>query len=200
MTLSTLALTLAFLAAPLPGMEVDPASISPKAAAAKVRACGFEHVLIRYDRTMGQTVLVVKKVRAATKEQLECAARAAIDTVSFVLFPPAIQATYERLYYDLSRARTLADARAWLDKRGLLARLPAYDAQKTDQTGFARALDALCGAEPGLVDAEFPNSLLPLKAPTERVKAETFFCLLNAFEASGVRVGFVGNENHGLAD
>ncbi|RST29417.1 hypothetical protein HMF7854_00140 [Sphingomonas ginkgonis] len=162
--------------------------VKPEVAAARVAACGFKSVRPKFDDTQQEDVVEVSKVASASKEQLECVARASLQTHYYVTLPAPVEQTYQTLYWQMSRERDKADAKAWLDKRGLLARLPLYDPKRSDEATFARTLEKLCG----------PRATGSLKTMEEHsagnLDEETLWCLVNAASASGYPLGFIGNE------
>jgi hypothetical protein len=171
-----------------------PAFVQPDVAASQVAACGFRVVRPRFDDLLQEEVIAVSDVSAASEEQLRCAANASLGSNYYVFFPETIDHIYQPLYWRLSEERQLADARAWLGKRGLLARLPVFDPKKS--TDFAQALEKLCG--PKATGTLKPTAGLTTftegALSSGRLDEDTFLCLMNAAKASGQPLGFVGNE------
>ena len=178
--------------------------IKPEAAAARVAACGFKSVGSKFDDELQENVVEVRDVAVASTEQLRCTAVASLDTHYYVTFPAPVYQSYETLYWRLSRERDKADARAWLEKQGLLLRLPTYDPKHSDEAVFAHTLEGLCGPkaagtlQPMHGMATFKDGALGTfgKGGFTRGKLdeETMWCLVNAASASGYPLGFVGNE------
>lgn len=178
--------------------------VKPEVAVERVTACGFKSVRSRFDGELQEDVVEVMNVTTASAEQLRCTARASLDSVYYVVFPASIEQTYETLYWRMSRERDKADARVWLEKRGLLARLPTYDPKHSDETAFAHALEALCGPkaagtlQPMHGMATFKDGALGLPdkggISPGKLDEETLWCLINASAASGYPLGFIGNE------
>jgi len=178
--------------------------VKPQVAAQRVAECGFKNVRSKFDGELQEDVVEVTNVASASVEQLRCTAVASLNTHYFVIFPAPVYQTYDALYWRLSRERDKADARAWLDKRGLLSRLPAYDPKRSDEIAFVHTLEALCGPKatgtlkpmPG--GATFEDGALGTIAkdgPTKgKLDDETMWCLVNAAAASGYPLGFIGNE------
>src|SRR5690348_14772663 len=114
-------------------IDVPKELVKPEVAAAQVAACDFKQVRPKFDSELQEDVVEVLDV-TASPEQLRCAARASLGTYYYVVFPAPLQQAYDALYWPMSREKDKADARAWLEKRGLLARLPIYDATHTNET------------------------------------------------------------------
>jgi hypothetical protein len=201
------ALLFAMLVAPAPDAlpNFPPALEQPEVATKRVKACGFTSVRSVFDPTLQEDVIEVRDVASATPGQLACAAAASLASSYYLTFPEAIQQAYQIVYYGMSHERDVEHARAWLQARGLLARLPSYDPERSDDLAFARSLEALCGPKaegtfrligPGMVT--FRPGVLGTVAKdgfTEgRLDEETLWCLTNAATASGFFLGFVGNE------
>lgn len=178
--------------------------VEPEVAARRVAGCGFKHVQPKFARDLDEDVVEVTNVTSASRRQLRCAALASLDTNYYVSFPEPVNDLYQTLYWRMEHARAKADARAWLFKRGLLARLPVYDRKRSDEAVVARKLEALCGPKAartlrpvggmatfnegalGTIDKEGSKS--------GNLDENTFLCVMNAATAAGYPVGFVGNE------
>lgn len=180
-----------------------PASLEkPAVAAARVAACGFKNARTRFDDTMQEDVVEVLDVSSASEEQLRCAAVASLASYYYVVFSGAVEEAYEPLYWRLSDEHAKAAARLWLDKKGLLARLPTFTAG-TDEATFAHSLESLCGRkaagtlQPMRGMATFRRGALGMLTKRGFSKAkldeETLFCLINASAVSGYHLVFVGN-------
>jgi len=177
--------------------------VKPATAAAQVAACGFKSARPRFDGGLEEDVVDVSDVASASEEQLRCVALASLATSYFVTFPPAVEEAYLPLYRRLSDEQQKAAARIWLQKRGLLARLPLYDAAAADDASFARALEHLCGRkaagalQPMHGMATFSRGAM--WTLTERgfskgkLDDETLHCLVNASTVAGYPIGFIGN-------
>lgn len=202
----TFALLLMLGAAPTPWGTLDgPIElVKPEVAVARVAACGFKSVRSRFDDTTQEDVVEISDVVSPSIQQLQCVARASLLSLYYVTFLGAAEQTYQTLYWQLSREQDTANAKAWLEKRGLLSRLPAYDHKASDESAFARALEQLCGPKAaGTIKplggmATFSEGALGTfdKGGHARGKLddETLWCLVNAASASGYPLGFVGNE------
>lgn len=189
--------------APVAPREPPVPAVEPAAVAAQIAACGFNSARPRFDDGLEEDVIEVSDVTSASEAELRCAALASLATSYFVAFPPAVEQVYLPLYQRLSNEQQKATARIWLDRRGLLARLPPYDPAATDEASFARALERLCGRK--AAGALHPMHGMATFSPgavwtlTKRgfskgkLDDETFRCLVNPATASGYRIGFIGN-------
>ena len=176
--------------------DTPPVLIKPEAAAAKVAECGFKKVHSKFDATLQEEVVEVLDDAPISDSQLRCVARASLATSYYVTFISPVEQAYQSIYLGLSREQAKTDARAWLEKRGLLSGLPSYDANGTDGAAFARSLERLCGPKAaGVLQplngmATFKSDVLASGALDE----ETLWCLTNAAEVAGYPLGFIGNE------
>lgn len=176
--------------------DTPPVLVKPEVAAAKVAECGFKKVHSKFDETLQEDVVEVLDDAPIADSQLQCAARASISISYYVTFMPPVEQAYQSIYWGLSHEQAKTDAQAWLDKRGLLSRLPSYDAKSADEVEFARSLERLCGPKAtGVLQplngmATFTADVLASGALDE----ETLWCLTNAAEVSGYPLGFIGNE------
>lgn len=202
---AALLLTIA-AAPPAPGNPTDgPADpAKPQLAAERVAACGFSNVRPKFDDQLQEDVVEVQSVTSASAEQLRCAALAALDSHYYVWFPGPVDAAYQAIYWRMSDERYKAEAREWLEKRGLLSRLPRYDPKRSDDVAFTHALEMLCGPkaagtlQPMHGMATFKQGALGtldahgfVEGPLD---AETMSCLSKAAAVSGYLLGFIGNE------
>lgn len=176
--------------------DTPPVLVRPEVAAAKIAECGFKKVHSKFDETLHEDVIEVLDDAPISDSQLQCAARASIAISYYVTFTPPVERAYQSIYWGLSREQAKTDARAWLDKRGLLSGLPSYDANSADEVAFTHALERLCGPKAtGVLQplngmATFKGNVLASGALDE----ETLWCLTNAAEVSGYPLGFMGNE------
>ncbi|HEX8643695.1 MAG TPA: hypothetical protein VF702_07250 [Allosphingosinicella sp.] len=89
-------------------------------------------------------------------------------------------------------------SRQWLQRRGLLAGVPAYDPENETPAAFAVELETHCGLErgAGLQPLDGGEFAVRPRASADRVTIEPFLCLIYAFTASnamdhGLRLGFL---------
>jgi hypothetical protein len=176
-----------------------PVLVKPEVAVARVATCGLGTAKAAFDAVMQEEVVSITGVASASDEQLECVARASLDTFYYVTVPRPIEDAYRSRYFDLSRERGLQLAREWLQQRGLLERLPAYNQQKSDEPAFIRQLETLCGPKAeGAVKSLGGMGTFNLDVLASRpLDEETHWCLVNAAIASGYPFGFIGNEQYG---
>lgn len=198
-------LILGLLSAPAlaSGFGVPIELVKPEVAVARVAACGFKNAQIVADETLQEDVVKVMDASNASPEQLRCVALASLDTHYYVTFPMTLEQSYQMLYWKLSEERGRVDARAWLESRGLLSRLPTYDPNTSDETTFVAALEEVCGprAAGTLVPvggmATFKNDAIGSFEgggySEGSLDNETMLCLHNAAAASGYALGFIGN-------
>ncbi|WP_324750289.1 hypothetical protein SH591_01965 [Sphingomonas sp. LY54] len=177
--------------------------VQPQVAVARVADCGFNSVQSRFDDDLQQEVVEVLDVSSATPEQLRCTVIASLNSHYYVLFPAPLSEAYQSLYWRISHEAEQADARAWLEKRGLLSQLPPYDPERSDEAVFVHTLEGLCGpAATGMLQAV--GGMATLEEASGRIEKgsvaqgklddETMSCLVNAAVASGYPLGFTGNE------
>jgi hypothetical protein len=152
---------------------------------------------------MQEDVVEVPEVTSASEEQLRCVALASLASSYYVVFRPEVEQAYQPLYWRLSEEHEKAAARVWLEKRGLLSRLPKFDPAQSDETAFAHKLERLCGPkatgtlQPMRGMATFKEGALGTLTKRGFSKGklddETLMCLLHASAASGYPLGFIGN-------
>jgi len=190
--------TLALLlwAAAVPGVGVSRLPVSREVAVERLKACGFAQVAVRDDRELQEDVLTVSHVTQASQRQLTCAAKVSLWSVTYVQFPEPLNQKYQRLYWRMAEEKDRRDARAWLQRRGLLAKLPTYAKGRTDDLTFGRKVEALCGPKAKGAFAR-DHGMMTIRMGTiehPSLDDETFKCLINVSSAAGFKWGFVGNE------
>lgn len=169
--------------------------VRPEEAVRRVKACGFEKVTVKGDATLQEDVILVSGVSSASTEKLRCVAKASLDTVYYVEFPGQLNDAYWRIYQRVSDDAGRREARAWLERRGLLARLPTYKKGVEDDLVFARRLEELCGPNAKGVFIR-DHGIISMKLGTPEKPSfddDTFVCLSYAAGASGLPVYFIGN-------
>ena len=194
----TLMLMIGAAAPPASGgsFDVPVELVKPQVAAERVAACGFKSVRPKFDDELQEDVVEVRNVTTVSAEQLRCAALASLNSYYYVIFSAQVKQTYEKLYWGMSRERDKVDATAWLEKRGLLSRLPRYDPKNSDEIAFAHTLETLCGPKAAgtLQPMHGMVTLKNVALTPGKLDSETLNCLVNAATASGYPLGFIGNE------
>jgi hypothetical protein len=180
--------------------EAMPALPNPGETARLVAACGFptRDLEVRDDPLLQEDVLAVRAGAPPPSEgQLACAARASLATSVEVEFESArVRTRYVRTHSLLSRAKDLAESRAWVDQRGLLARLPAWNGKPETLAEAGAGLERLCGLEPGsLLVVRFGILTIPAERfDPAQMTSDELLCLTRAADAAAIPFGFIGNE------
>jgi len=184
--------------APANPLDLPLELVKPEVAVAQVAACGMKDVRSKFEDTLQEDVIQVADT-SASEEQLICVARASLASRYYVLFPLPLERGYQALYQRLSNEKDKTDAEAWLEKRGLLSRLPIYAPDNSDETAFVRDLEAMCGPNAtGAIKTMHGMGTFESKAISSgNLNEETFWCLINGAAASGYPFGFIGNEQYG---
>jgi hypothetical protein len=146
MLIATLAL---LLSEPGPGDELPRATMADALAQRQAIATqcriSLEQLEIEHSEESPVFVVVVKGPGPFSDRQFDCISRNSTGGVQF-----SIEDGRQGNRYDAWRERTtLANARADLRRRGLLRKLPKFDAQRETLAEFAARLERLCGAAPG---------------------------------------------------
>jgi hypothetical protein len=115
--------------------------------------------------------------------------------------PPNVQPRFDAILGAAADVLARAEAREWLSARGLLNRVPKYQAGVTDDGAFTRQVEALCGSQAkGAFQSKYgfhalsPDWARQLGLPPKREGTETFSCLVNVTAYAGFTFGFIGNE------
>lgn len=132
---------LQLLAAGAAAFPIDPSQFVKPEVAMQRKACGFRHVSVKNDDTLQEEVIVVSRVRRASDFQLRCVVRQSLASSIYVQFPGSLDRKYQRLYVRIRRKADRIEARNWLQRHGLLAKLPHYERRKTDDVRFAHELE-----------------------------------------------------------
>lgn len=172
--------------------------ITPQIAAERISTCGLGEVTIRYEEVLQSEVLTAAGATSVSDEQLACADKAA--SYYDLELPPAVQPRYDAIRGARLSAHFRKEAQAWLAERGLLERVPRYQAGVTDDEAFVRQLEGLCGPRAkGALQSEYgfhainPDWAQRNFEPFEE-GAEVLACLMNIARAAGFDIGFIGNE------
>lgn len=180
------------------GVETLFERITPETAAERIAQCGLGTVTIRYDEELQSGVLTAAEATSASDDQLVCADRAA--SYYSLELPPAVQLRYDAIRDARLSAHFLGEAQAWLTARGLLERVPRYEAGVSNDGDFSRQLERLCGprANGAFQSAYGFRAISPDWARRNLAPfsegAEVLTCLMNVARVAGFDIVFVGNE------
>ena len=183
-----------------------PAPVPAEVAAERVRACGFDQVSVKEDDELQEEVVQVSGVSDVPESKVRCAVQVSLDTDYDIIFPGPASQAYWRLYSQMedegrgaAAAWMKGNAREWLRKRGLLAKVPKYVKGKDDNLRFARRLENVCGPKAKGMFRLVDGHVVLWPAPVGKAAADfsTVECLVNTAAVSGMPLGFVGNEYTG---
>lgn len=171
--------------------------ITPEAAAERVSQCGLGVVTIRRDEFLQSEVLTAASATSVTDEQLVCADKAA--GYYDLELPTDVQPRYDAIREARLSAHFLAEAQGWVAERGLLERVPTYEAGVTDDAAFTRQLEELCGPRAtGAFQSEYGFHAIGPHWVQHNLQpfgdgAEVLTCLMNVARVAGFDIGFIGN-------
>jgi hypothetical protein len=155
---------------------------------------------IRFEDELQSDILSLPDAASATESQLSCL-DSAVGFGIFVKLPAPLQPRFDAIREARASEMMRANAREWLSKRGLLARLPKYVHGATDDAAFAWEAENLCGQKAkGAFQSQYgPHAFNPdwienLGLSPQGEGMEAMSCLLNVTIAAGFRIGFIGNE------
>jgi hypothetical protein len=174
--------------------------ITPEEAATRVSQCGLGPVGTRYDPDLQEEILVAASAKSATNEQLACAYKV-VGFYYTLELPPNVQRRFDAILDAVADVRARAEAREWLTARGLLNRVPKYQAGVTDAGAFTRQVEALCGPQAkGAFQSKYgfhalsPDWARQLGLPPKRESTEAFSCLMSVTAYAGFKFALIGNE------
>ena len=187
-----------------------PVQLSSMQIQGRVARCGvlIARVTIRDDRDLQEDVIAIAPGPSLTDAQFTCVARVSLEAATYVTFDESDQQRrYNTIYRPIEDGRGVSLARAWLNQRGLLDKLPRYDPPSQTLAAYGRELETFCGIPRGTVLTSVGGGLsirndllLPVtrKAFRGEMTDGQFECLLNASTASNLhehraRFGFIGN-------
>lgn len=165
----------------------------------RIGACGFaaNMVQVEYqDLLQDHEVTISTKARELHEEQYACLAALVAETGWIVTL--ADETARSRFWEATQRVARVA-ARRRLSERGLLDRLPTYDPGRQDLAAYARAVEELCGIDPGTVLLAQSSSTLTMHPLNDdQLSFADLSCLMDAVSASNLHehsvfFGFVGN-------
>lgn len=167
----------------------------------KLLQCGLRNggFTVRYEDILQSVEIVIAKDAEASPEQFDCIRQAAgYEIVTFDV--PELQQAYQDRVAEALRPKMLADARAALEKRGILADFPERSKFRSDKL-FAEALERQCGMKPGSFFVESQWGLIgkPKLGRQSKRELDKMSCLMAAImyvSAKGEKFefGFIGNE------
>lgn len=180
----------------LPAVE----RITPQEAANRVSQCGLGPVSTHYEPDLQEDILVASSAQSATEDQLACA----YNVVGFFYtleLPPNVQPRFDAMLAATADVWARAQAHEWLSARGLLHRVPKYQAGVTDDGKFTRQVEALCGPQAkGAFQSKHgfhalnPDWARQFGLPPKGKGMDMLECLMNATAIAGFTFGFIGNE------
>ena len=161
-----------------------------------LRAGGFT---VRYEDELQSVEIVIDKEAGATSEQIECI-RQAVGYEIVTFKDPELQKTYQDQVFAALRPKMLADARAALEKRGVLDGFPERSKYGSDKL-FAEALERQCGMKPGSFFVQSQWGLIgqPKLGRQNKAAEDRMACMMAAImyvsaKGEDFKFGFVGNE------
>jgi hypothetical protein len=161
-----------------------------------LRVGGFT---VKYEDELQSVEIVIDKQAGASRENIDCIREAA--GYQIVTFRDGdMQKAYVEKAFEALKPKMLTEARAALEKRGLLDCFPERSSYASDKL-FAEALERHCGMKPGTFFVQSQWGLLGQPKLSNRSKAEDdrMACLMSAItyvSAKGEKFefGFIGNE------
>jgi len=167
----------------------------------KLVHCGLHSVgfTVKYERELQSIEIVIDQGAAVNAEHFDCIKDAAGQEIVTFKDPELRQAYQDRVSEAL-RPKMLADARAELEKHGVLDGFPERSRFGSDKL-FAEALEQHCGIKPGsfFVQSQSGLTLQPKINGQNRVERDRMSCLTAAImyvaaKGDSFKFGFVGNE------
>lgn len=163
--------------------------------------CGLRNgaFTVKYEDELQSVEIVIENEAGASAANLDCIREVAGHEI--VTFRDhALQQAYQDRVYEGLRPTMLADAKAELEKRGVLDGFPERSKYGSDKL-FAEALERQCGMKPGSFFVESQSGLVGQPKLEHLSKAEEakLSCLMAAImyvSAIGddFKFGFIGNE------
>lgn len=167
----------------------------------KLLQCGLRDggFTVRYEDELQSVEIVIDKEAGATSEQIECIRQAASNEI--VTFKdPELQKAYQDRVFAAFRPKMLANARADLEKRGVLDGFPERSDYASDKL-FGEALERQCGMKPGSFFVQSQWGLIgqPKLDRQSKVEEDRMACMMTAImhvsaKGEDFKFGFVGNE------
>ena len=144
--------------------------------------CGLRNgaFTVKYEDELQSVEIVIENEAGASAANLDCIREAAGHEI--VTFKDhALQQAYQDRVYEALRPKMLADAKAELEKRGILDGFPERSKFSSDKL-FAEALERQCGMKPGSFFVESQSGLIGQPKLGRQSKAEEaqLSCLMAA--------------------
>jgi hypothetical protein len=163
--------------------------------------CGLDSrgFTVKYEDDLQSIEIVINDNAGATKDRFACIRKAAgYEIVTFR--NGQMQRAYSDFVTELLRPQMTKEAKAELQKRGLLRNFPER-ASFDSVTAYAKALEAQCGLAPGSV-LRPDTSGITFQPPADDLnpqqwveKYSCIFAVMNYASAKGdAEFGFIGNE------
>jgi hypothetical protein len=154
---------------------------------------------VQYEDDLQSIQIVVSAKAGASLSNMNCL-RKAVGHEIVTFHDGAMQEAYGKAGFELIRPKLLADARADLQRRGLLANFPKRKSYLSNKL-FAGALERHCGLAPGAYFAERQGRLIARPMLSARSAAEQgkLSCLTSAImyviaKGEPFKFAFIGNE------
>jgi len=182
-------------------MPQTPPPAYEQVATQKLLQCGLQNggFTVKYEDELQSVEIVIEKEAGASPANLDCIREAAgYEIVTFK--DPVLQQAYQDRLYEVLRPKMLADAKAELEKRGLLDGFPERSRFGSDSL-FAEALERHCGMKPGSFFVQSQWGLIGQPKSGRQSKADETkrSCLIAAVmyvsaKGEDLKFGFTGNE------
>lgn len=167
----------------------------------KLLQCGLKDggFTVKYEDELQSVVIEIEKQAEASAEHFECIHQAA--GYEIVIFKePESQQAYGKWVFEALKPKMLAEARAELEKRGVLDGFPERSNFGSD-TLFAEALERHCGITPRsfFVESQSGLTVRPNMGHQSKAQQDRMSCLWAAImyvnaKGEDFKFGFVGNE------
>lgn len=167
----------------------------------KLLECGLRNggFTVKYEEELQSVEIVIDKTARASAERFD-RIKKAVDHQIVTFNDPDLQQAYQDRVFETLRPKMLADARAELEKRGVLNGFPERSKFGSDKL-FAEALERQCGMLPGsfLVQSEWGLIGQPKLDGQSKADEDRMSCLMAAImyvsaRGDGFKFGFIGNE------
>jgi hypothetical protein len=184
---------------------IDVPQVSPPAyeqvLAQKLLQCGLrsEGFTIKYEDELQSIEIVIERAAGASAAHIDCIRQVAgYEIVTFK--DPLLQQAYQDRVSEALRPKMLADARAELERRGVMQGFPERSKFASDRL-FAEALEQQCGMKPGSFFVESQWGLIgqPKARRQSKTDEANLSCLMAAImyvsaKGEDFKFGFIGTE------